>query len=60
MVRYEGCRDIVELAWRKQATGRPMDRVEEKIKNCQANLSWWSRVAFGNITRALIEKKNQL
>ena len=52
-----GYRDIVDSAWRQQVSGRPMDQVEEKIKICQARLSRWSRLAFGNTTRALVEKK---
>lgn len=59
-LEIEGCRVIAESAWRLLASGRPMHRVEEKIKIYQAKLSRWSRVAFGNITRALTEKKNQL
>ena len=38
-------------------SGRPMVQVEEKIKIFQARLSRWSRLAFGNITRALAEEK---
>ena len=43
----DGCRDIVDSAWRQQVSGKSMDQVEEKIKICQARLSRWSRLAFG-------------
>jgi len=56
----DGCRDIVDSAWRQQVSGKSMDQVEEKIKICQARLSRWSRLAFGNITRALAEKKKPI
>ena len=37
-----------------------MVRVESKIGYCQSKLKWWSRVAIGNITWQLKEKKEQL
>ena len=54
------CRGIVESAWSQDFMDRPIDKVEEKIKHCQAQLSRWRRVTFGNITKALTEKKKQL
>ena len=56
-LKDDGCRDILDSVWRQQVSGRPMVQVEEKIKICQARLSRWSRLAFGNITRALAEEK---
>lgn len=56
----EGCKDIVELAWGKAFPCRPIDQVEGNIKSFQTKLNCWSWVAFGNITRALKEKKDQL
>ena len=56
----QGCKDIVELAWGKAFPYRPIDQVEGKIKSFQTKLNCWSWVAFGNITRALKEKKDQL
>ena len=53
----DGCMDIVESAWRYNATGHAMAWVEGKITNCQTKLKWWSRVAIGNITWLLKEKK---
>nr|POF25158.1 putative ribonuclease h protein [Quercus suber] len=56
----EGCRDTVELAWGVDVPGHEMARVEGKITHCQSKLKWWSRVAVGNITRLLKEKKDLL
>lgn len=56
----EGCQGIVELAWRHDFRGRPVDRAEGKIKHCQALLTWWSQVTFGKVTKALIEKKKKI
>ena len=56
----EGCRDTVESAWLFDAPGQAMSRVEGKISHCQAKLKWWSRIAIGNITRLLKEKKELL
>ena len=52
-----GCRDTVEAAWGCDVPGQAMARVEGKITHCQAKLKWWSRMAIGNITRLLKEKK---
>lgn len=30
------------------------------MDKCCRNLKWWSKVAFGNVTRGLREKKEQL
>ena len=56
----EGCRDTVESAWLFDAPSQAMSRVEGKISHCQAKLKWWSRMAIGNITRLLKEKKELL
>ncbi|XP_050253672.1 uncharacterized protein LOC126699744 [Quercus robur] len=56
----EGCKDVVEEAWVHETTGHAMARVEGKIGRCQSKLTWWSRLAIGNITRQLKEKKVQL
>lgn len=53
----DGCVEIVESAWRYNATGHAMARVKRKITYCQTKLKWWSRVAIGNITWLLKEKK---
>ena len=37
-----------------------MSRVEGKVERCHKNLKWWSKVAFGNVTRSLREKKDLL
>ena len=36
-----------------------MVRVESKIGYCQSKLKWWSRVAIGNITQQLKDKKKK-
>nr|POE98397.1 hypothetical protein CFP56_65575 [Quercus suber] len=56
----EGCREAIEDAWLHEFPGCPMARVEGKLMRCQKNLKRWSRVNFGNVTRALKEKKEQL
>ena len=56
----EGCGEVVDLVWRRIYPGNPMAQVEGKIKGCQAKLRQWSRTSFGNITRSLQEKKQQL
>ena len=56
----EGCHTTVEAAWRINPCRSSMVKVEEKLKICQKDLKWWSRRSFGNITCALVEKKNLL
>lgn len=55
----EGCRETVEVAWSLEAQGHAMARVEAKIGYYQSKLKWWSRVAIGNITWQLKEKKKK-
>ena len=55
----EGCRDTMETTWLFNAPGQAMTRVEGKISHCHAQLKWWSRVAIGNITQLLKEKKKK-
>ena len=31
-----------------------------KVDRCRRNLKWWSKVAFGNVTRDLKKKKELL
>ncbi|KAK9984667.1 hypothetical protein SO802_034192 [Lithocarpus litseifolius] len=47
-------------AWGKFFSRDPMNQVEGKIQECQEKLSHWSWLNFGNITRSLKEKKEQL
>ena len=56
----EGCKEAIEEAWVYEANGHAMTRVEGKIGRCQSKLTWWSRMAIGNITQQLKEKKEQL
>ena len=37
-----------------------MSVVEANVKNCQRHLKKWSKESFGNISLALVEKKNQI
>lgn len=55
----EVCKDTVESVWVFYAPGQAMSCVEGKISHYQAKLKWWSRVAIGNITRLLKEKKKK-
>ena len=59
-INEEGCQDSVESAWRQPVCGNFMEQVECKLKKCQLNLIWWSRDAFGNVTKQLKEKKEKL
>ena len=54
------CSEVVDLAWRRHFSGKPVVQVEGKIKECQEKLKQWSCVSFGSITRSLKEKKQQL
>ena len=51
-----GCR-MVEDAWAYDSQGSAINRLEMKVDRCCRNLKWWSKVAFGNVTRKLKEKK---
>ena len=59
-MRDERCREVIEDAWSHVYHGSPMSRVEGKVERCHKNLKWWSKVAFGNVTRSLREKKDLL
>ena len=59
-MKDEGRRDAIEDAWSHVFQGNPMSRVEGKVDRCRKNLKWWSKVAFGNVTRSLREKKELL
>ena len=52
-----GCKDIVESTWGRTMVGGPMEQMEGKIQECQAKLTQWSWLSFGNITQLLKEKK---
>ena len=56
-MRDERCREVIEDAWSHVYHGSPMSRVEGKVERCHKNLKWWSKVAFGNVTQSLREKK---
>ena len=57
-LKEEGYHASVEAAWNQAILGDSMKKVEIKIDKFQANLKWWSRTAFGNMTKQLKEKKN--
>lgn len=50
----------MEEAWLLESHGHTMVWVEGKIGHCQYKQKWWSKVAIGNITRQLKEKKEHL
>lgn len=52
-----GCREVVENAWAYDFQGNAISRLEGKVDRCRRNLKWWSKVAFGNVTQKLREKK---
>ena len=41
-------------------SSNPMSVVETNVKTYQRHLKKWSKESFGNISRALVEKKNQI
>ena len=51
------CREVVEEAWAYECHGSAVHRLEGKVDRCHRKLKWWSKVAFGNVTRKLKEKK---
>ncbi|XP_075650090.1 uncharacterized protein LOC142620636 [Castanea sativa] len=53
------CSEVVDLAWRRNFSGNPINQVEGKLKECQVKLKQWSHVSFGSINRSLKEKKQQ-
>jgi hypothetical protein len=55
-----GCEQTVTMAWVPKAYGPPMTQVQTKIRRCSEKLRKWSRDHFGNITRQLKEKTEQL
>ncbi|XP_075636684.1 uncharacterized protein LOC142608915 [Castanea sativa] len=48
---------LCTYSWRLSIS---INRFEGKVDRCRRNLNWWSKVAFGNVTRKLREKKNFL
>ena len=59
-MKDEGCREVIKDAWSYVHLGNPMSRVEGKVDRCRKSLKWWSKVAFGNVTRNLRKKKELL
>ena len=57
-LKEEGCHASMEAVWNQAILGDPMKKVEIKIDKFQANLKWWSKTAFENVTKQLKEKKN--
>ena len=41
-------------------SSNPMSVVEANVKHCQRKLEEWSKASFGNISRALAEKKQKV
>ena len=48
---------MVEEAWAYEFHGSAVHKLEGKVDRCHRKLKWWSKVAFGNVTRKLKEKK---
>ena len=55
-----GCEPAVTKAWMPKTRGSPIEQVKEKIQRCGVELKKWSRAQFGNITKLLKEKTEQL
>ena len=58
--RDERCRDEVELAWSFVNPSGERSLTQEKIKNCQHHLQWWSKNVFGNLNKQIKEKQARL
>jgi hypothetical protein len=55
-----GCEATIQEAWDKNRDGTSMFQVVNKLKDCKKGLGKWSRRHFGNVTRQLFEKRQQL
>lgn len=55
----EGCHDMVTLAWRDGKGSTPMSGVVNKVGKCQANLKWWSKRCFKNVTWEIAKKRKE-
>jgi ribonuclease HI len=55
-----GCESTIQTAWDKRCDGTAMFQVWSKLKNCKKGLGNWSRQSFGNVTRQLAQKRQQL
>jgi hypothetical protein len=54
------CEPIITMAWVPRTRGSPMEQVQAKISRCSNKLKKWSRDHFGNVTKQLKEKSEQL
>lgn len=60
-LKEESCHTIVAAAWVNPIfSSSLMSMIEANVKNCQTKLQQWSKESFGNITRGLIEKRQQV
>lgn len=58
-LKDEMCHSAVESTWSPAIFSPfPMTVIEGNTVQCQSKLRLWSKTSFGNINRALIEKKN--
>uniref|UniRef100_A0A2N9FH09 Reverse transcriptase domain-containing protein n=1 Tax=Fagus sylvatica TaxID=28930 RepID=A0A2N9FH09_FAGSY len=55
-----GCEDTIQAEWDKVGAGTTMFQVWNKLKDCKRGLGKWSKQHFGNVTRQLAEKRQQL
>uniref|UniRef100_A0A2N9ETE5 Reverse transcriptase domain-containing protein n=1 Tax=Fagus sylvatica TaxID=28930 RepID=A0A2N9ETE5_FAGSY len=55
-----GCEATIQNEWDKHRSGTAMFQVWNKLKDCKRGLGRWSRQHFGNVTRQLAEKRQQL
>ena len=56
----EGCHDTVARSWVAVQSGSPLTAVMGKIDRCQEKLKKWSKDSVCNISRTLVDKKNEL
>ena len=60
-VSHPECEQIIRDSWtHSQASGSPMNRLFEKIKQCRSALVSWSRHTFGNTRTRLNAKQQEL
>ena len=57
----ESCHTTMATAWENSSfSSNPMFVVKANAKHCQRKLKEWSKASFGNISRALVKKKQQV
>ena len=48
------------MAWLVDSTMRDSCSTQDRIRNCQHQLQWWSKNVFGNLRKQINEKQTNL